>query len=182
MLFVVVITVVFVLISIYFFFRAEKLHRQLINQQRESSFTRKENKFLVDSVTLIAARGEDFAKLRLQQLKANAELSDNQQLLTHVSLITPLINNYSIILRECLKGKGRFKPASQKCFESQDKEAYKKFVALIVTSDKTLKRYWSSDNLSGFLFLVNGLFAVLDDIVSNTVKNNTLAKSNTLVT
>jgi hypothetical protein len=74
------------------------------------------------------------------------------------------------------------KSISQKCFESQDKAAYKKFVALIVTSDKKLKRYWSSDNLNGFLYLVDGLFTILDDIESNTAKNNALAKSNTLVT
>lgn len=182
MLFVLVITVVFVLISIYFFFRAEKLHKQLINQQRESSLTRKENKLLVDSITLIAARGEGFAKSRLEQLKANAKANENLELLKHVSLITPLINNYSTIFRECLKGKGRLKSISQKCFESQDKAAYKKFVALIVTSDKKLKRYWSSDNLNGFLYLVDGLFTILEDMGSNTAENNALAKSNTLVT
>jgi len=72
-------------------------------------------------------------------------------------LISPLINNYSIIFKECLKGKGRLKAICQKCFENQDSSAYKKFVALIVTSDKQLKRYWSSDNLNGFLFLVDAL-------------------------
>ena len=44
MLFVLVITVVFVLISIYFFFRAEKLHKQLINQQIELSYNQAEVK------------------------------------------------------------------------------------------------------------------------------------------
>ncbi len=180
MFFVLVITVVFVLISIYFFFRAEKLHRQLINQQRESLSTRKENKLLVESTALIATRGQEFAKARLQQLKANA--NNNEQLLLHIELITPLINNYSIIFRECLKGKGRLKAISQKCFENQGNSAYKKFVALIVTSDRKLKRYWSSDNLNGFLFLVEGLLNVEENIGSNINKNNGASQGNTLVT
>ncbi len=163
MFFVLVITLVFVLISIYFFFRAEKLQRKLITQQRESSSTRKENKMLVESMTLVATREQEFAKARLKRLKAYAKENEHEQLLIHTELITPLINNYSLIFRECLKGKGRLKAISQKCFENQDSSAYKKFVAMIVTSNKQLKRYWSSDNLNGFLFLVDALLTVEDD-------------------
>ncbi len=79
--------------------------------------------------------------------------------------------------RECLKGKGRLKMISQKCFENQDSSAYKKFVALIVTSDRQLKRYWSSNNLNGFLFLVDALLTLEDDHVSLSSKN----KKNTCI-
>lgn len=163
MLFVLVITILFIIISVYFFFRAEKLQRKLITQQRESLSTRKENKVLVDSMALVATREEEFAKARLQRLKAYAKEHDLEHLVMHTELISPLINNYSVIFRECLKGKGRFKAISQKCFENKDSAAYKKFVALIVTSDKKLKRYWSSDNLNGFLFLVDALLKTEDD-------------------
>ncbi|HCM48276.1 MAG TPA: hypothetical protein DIS98_12485 [Colwellia sp.] len=163
MFFVVVVTVVFVIISIYFFFRAENLQRQLISQQRESLLTLKENKLLVESITLVATREQEFSKAKLQRLKVYAKESFNEKIALHTELISPLINNYSIIFRECLKGKGRLKLVSQKCFENQDSSAYKKFVALIVTSDKKLKRYWSSDNLNGFLFLVDALLTMDDD-------------------
>jgi hypothetical protein len=163
MFFVLVITVVFVIISIYFFFRAEKLQRELISQQRESLGTRKENKLLVESITLVATREQEFSKAKLQRLKAYAKANNSEQLMLHTELISPLINNYSIIFRECLKGKGRLKAVSQKCFENQDSSAYKKFVALIVTSDKKLKRYWSSDNLNGFLLLVDALLTMDND-------------------
>ena len=86
-----------------------------------------------------------------------AKAEGNDTLMLHCELISPLINNYSIIFKECLKGKGRLKAISQKCFENKDSAAYKKFVALIVTGDKKLKRYWGSDNLNGFLFLVDAL-------------------------
>ncbi|PKG85406.1 hypothetical protein CXF85_07440 [Colwellia sp. 75C3] len=171
MFFVLVITVVFVFISIYFFFRAEKLQRQLISQQRESLATRKENKLLVESITLVATREQEFSKAKLQRLKAYAKANDDEQLLLHTELISPLINNYSIVFRECLKGKGRLKSVSQKCFANQDSSAYKKFVALIVTSDKKLKRYWSSDNLNGFLFLVDALLTIDEGNSSRPIKD-----------
>ncbi|MCP4989925.1 MAG: hypothetical protein GY928_28915 [Colwellia sp.] len=182
MIFILVIAAIFVAISIYFFFRAETLQRKIITQQRDSSATRKENKILVDSTTLIAMRGQEIAKARLQRLKAYSEASDNEQLLTHTELISPIINNYSIIFRECLKGKGRLKATSQKCFENQDSAAYKKFVALIVTADKQLKRYWSSDNLNGFLCLVEALLTIEGDN-SSAYKSasNCTSKKSTLI-
>ena len=175
MFFVSVITLVFVLTSIYFFFRAEKLQRKLITQQRDSSSTRKENKMLVETMTLVATREQEFAKERLKRLKIYAKSNELEQLLIHAELISPLINNYSIIFQECLKGKGRLKAISQKCFENQDSSAYKKFVAMLVTSNKELKRYWSSDNLNGFLFLVDALLTYEDqhDQVSTTGPKNT---------
>ncbi len=157
MFFVLAIALVFVVISVYFFFRVEKLQRKLITQQRESLTTRQENKLLVESMTLVATREQEFSKARLVRLKTYAQKNEHTQLLMHTELISPLINNYSIIFKECLKGKGRLKAICQKCFENQDSAAYKKFVALIVTSDKQLKRYWSSNNLNGFLFLVDAL-------------------------
>lgn len=178
MFFVSVITLVFVLTSIYFFFRAEKLQRKLITQQRESSSTRKENKMLVETMTLVATREQEFAKERLKRLKMYAKSNDHEQLLIHAELISPLINNYSIIFQECLKGKGRLKAISQKCFENQDASAYKKFVAMLVTSNKELKRYWSSDNLNGFLFLVDALLTYEEQheqVSTNGPKNTCLS-------
>jgi hypothetical protein len=174
MFFVLAIALVFVVISVYFFFRVEKLQRKLITQQREGLTTRQENKLLVESMTLVATREQEFAKARLVRLKTHAQKNDHAQLLMHTELISPLINNYSIIFKECLKGKGRLKPICQKCFENQDNSAYKKFVALIVTSDKQLKRYWSSDNLNGFLFLVDALltFEEMSANVPTTDKKN----------
>ena len=138
---------------------------------------------LVESMSVVATRGQEFAKARLQRLQVYAQSSDHEQLTKHVELISPLINNYSIIFRECLKGKGRLKVISRKCFENQDSLAYKNFVALIVTSDKRLKRYWSSDNLNGFLFLVDALLSIEND--SKQINNSisvSAPKDNTLIT
>jgi len=183
MFLVLAIAVVFVVISIYFFFRAEKLEKKILIQQRESLATRKENKMLAESSTLISTRGQEFAQARLQRLKDYAKETNHEQLSLHTELISPLINNYSMIFRECLKGKGRLKAASQKSFENQDSSAYKKFVALIVTSDKKLKRYWSSDNLNGFLFLVEALLTIEEGSELAKIPNNTsISKDNSLVT
>lgn len=157
MYFVLVITALFVLLCIYFFFSAEKLQRQVIIQRREGESTRKENKMLVDSMALISIRHEEFAKATLQKKISQAKLNANEPLLQQFELISPLINNYSLIFRECSKGKGRLKATVQKCFNNHDEKAFKQFVALLVTSDKRLKRYWSNNNLNGFLYLIDAL-------------------------
>ena len=160
MFFVLIVTVLFIFVSIYFFFRAEKLQRKIISQRREGEGVRRENKRLTDSMSLVSIREEEFSKARLQRIKAYAMATENKKLLTHAELISPLVNNYSMIFRECLKGKGRLKAICQKCFESHGLSSYKHFVAMIVTSDKRLKRYWTSDNLNGYLFLIDALLTI----------------------
>jgi hypothetical protein len=157
MYFVLAITALFIVLSIYFFFNAEKLQRKLISQQREGANTRKENKALSDHMALLSCRHEEFCKASLLRKASQAEKNSNEILIQHYELISPLINNYGLIFRECLKGKGRLKSTVKKCFNNHDDKAFKKFVALLVTSDKRLKRFWSSDNLNGFLFLVDAL-------------------------
>jgi|GEM_PF-624284 len=177
MYFILAITVLFVFLCIYFFFSAEKLQRKLIIQRREGENTRKENKMLVDSMALVSIRNEEFSKAALQKTIAKAKLSANEPLMQQLELISPLINNYSLIFRECLKGKGRLKAIVQKCFNNHDEKTFKQFVALIVTSDKRLKRYWSSNDLNGFLYLVDALLTLGTE--SNAEESNGQQESNT---
>jgi hypothetical protein len=160
MYFILAIAVLFVLLCIYFFFSAEKLQRQLIIQRREGESTRKENKTLVDFMALISNQHEEFSKAILQKKMTQAKLNDNEALLQQLELISPLINNYSLIFRECLKEKNGLKAITKKCFDNHSKEAFKQFVALLVTSDKRMKRYWSSNNLKGFMSLVDALLTL----------------------
>lgn len=108
-------------------------------------------------MALISSRHEEFSKKLLQVKLVQAKQNLNDSLVQHYELISPLINNYDLIFRECIKGKGRLKAVVQKCFNNHDDKAFKQFVALLVTSDKRLKRYWASNNLNGFLFLVDAL-------------------------
>lgn len=185
MFFVLLITAVFVAVSIYFFFRAEKLQRLLITQKRDSLIARKENKTFVEAMSVVSTRNQEFAISRLDRLKNFADTSQDKQLLSHLDLISPLIVNYSLIFRECLKGKGRLKPICQKCFENKEVSAYKKFVALMVTSNKKLKRFWATDNLNGFLFLVEALLSHEEQKIDLQLKNKSISqlpKSNKLLT
>ena len=168
MYFVLAITALFVILCIHFFFSAEKLQRKLLIQRREGENTRKENKALVDSMALISNRHEEFSRVILQKKIAQAKLSGDEALTQQFELISPLINNYNLIFRECQKGKGRLKAVVQKCFNNQNDKAFKQFVALLVTSDKRLKGYWSSNNLNGFLFLVDALLNL--DVEYNSAK------------
>ena len=151
------VTVIFIGISIYFYFRAEGLQRTLFNAKREFNSTQKENKSYVDSMALIAKRHEDFAKHRLAQIKAN-----QTEAIEILETITPLINNYSVIFRECLKGKGKLQAITKKCYESYDIDGFKRLVAYISKQEAHIKRMWSSNNLSGYISLIEALLLMAE--------------------
>lgn len=96
---------IFIGLSIYFYFRAERLQRDLFSAKKESSHAKKENKYYIDSMAIIAKRHEDFVKHRLQIIKGSEILE-----LETIEIITPLINNYAAIFIECSKGKGKLHP------------------------------------------------------------------------
>jgi hypothetical protein len=163
MAFVLTVTAIFIVISIYFFFRAERLQRQIILTKRESHATRKEIKTLLDTVALLAKRHETFAKKRLE-IMANDRSYEER-----VKQITPLINNYSSIFLECLKGKGRLKAIVQKCYCGVDDKAFKEFTRFLAQQEIPTKRFWASNNLNGFISLVEAF--LLEDIVNEERKS-----------
>jgi len=152
MIFVLSIAVLFIALSVYFYFRAEGLQRALSNAKKEFSSTQKENKLYMDSMALIAKRHEGFVKNRLQIIKENEILK-----LETIDIITPLINNYAAIFIECLKGNGKLQPIAKKCYESHGDESFKKLVAYVSKQDTSIKRMWSSNNLSGYISLIEAL-------------------------
>lgn len=151
MIFVLSVLAVFVAISIYFYFRAEKLQHQIILAKSESASLRKENKALVDSMALISNRYEHFYKSRLQALD---KIEEHEEM---INIISPLINNYGTIFSECLKGSGRLKGITQKCYNHTDAKAFQEFIIHIDKSEQQIKRMWTSNNLNGFISLVEAL-------------------------
>ncbi len=154
MSFVLSIMVIFVIVSIYFFFRAEKLQRELIIAKRERVAIDKENRNLNDAFAQIANRYQGFSKDRLQQLSQQDTPKINED---YLRKITPLINNYGIIFSECIKGKGRMQSIVKKCYNNEHDGAFKDFTLFIKSTDTQTKRMWSSNNLSGFISLVEAL-------------------------
>jgi len=171
MLAVLLITALFVALSIYFFFRAEKLQHTLLRLKRETANTSKENTTLTKSMALIASNHEEFAKSRLQQLLAN---NKEQRRSDNAELIKPLINNYVIIFGECLKGKGQLQTITKKCFDNQGTNDYKEFVNKIIKNDVKIKRLWASNNLIGFISLVEALLVKYNhvDASSPSIKDS----------
>jgi len=140
---------IFAVISIYFFFKAEGLQKQLLQVKKDSKNAKNENKKLADSMALMISRNEEFVKQRTQKVKD----SGSQE----VNVIAPLVNNYAVILREALQGKGRVKAITKKCYDNCTPEAFKVFTTYISKQDASVKRMWSSNNLSGYISLVEAL-------------------------
>lgn len=159
MLVLLLITALFVALSIYFFFRAEKLQNTLRLLKRDKGKTLKENTMLTESIALIAGNHEEFAKIRLQLLLAKNE---NHPHLDHVELIQPLINNYINIFNGCLKEKGRLHSITKECYDKQNTDEYKDYINKVIKNDEKLQRLWSSNNLIGFISLVEALLIKYD--------------------
>tara|TARA_R110000737_G_C14528311_1_gene476730 strand:- start:314 stop:790 length:477 start_codon:yes stop_codon:yes gene_type:complete len=152
MIFVLSIIAMFVAVSIYFFFKAEELQRELIVMKREISSTKKDNKAYVELMAIIAQRHEEIAKQRFVELRA--VLHEESEMF---EIIAPLINSYATIFNDSVRAKGKLKSSVEKVYEGSQKGSYKLFSNFIAQSDKDIKRAWSSNNINGFIILVEAL-------------------------
>lgn len=155
MIFVVSVIVIFIAISVFFFFRAENLQRELLVVKREIKLTKVENKSVVESMALMINRNEEFARKRLEKLKER--FSGNPEINMKLEMISPLINNYQAIASECLKGNGKLSKIVNQCYVAIEPEAYKNFTLFINKEGEAIKRLWLSNDLKGFISLVEML-------------------------
>ena len=155
MIFVLAVIAIFVAVSIYFFFKAENLQRDLILIKREISSTKKDNKAYIDLMAIIAQRYEDISKQRFVELRAL--LNEDAEML---NIIAPMINSYATIFNDCIRAKGKLQSSVEKVYEGAQKGSYKALIDFINQSDKNIKRAWSSNNINGFIVMIEGFLQV----------------------
>ena len=56
MVFALIVMAIFIIVSIYFYFRSERLQQDLVNLKRDTSQTRKDNKNLSDTIALVSRK------------------------------------------------------------------------------------------------------------------------------
>lgn len=156
MIFYFIVVAIFVGASIYFFFRAESLQRSLNKAKRDVSSAEKNHKVLQEALALVAKKNEESLKFRAGNIKSKQE--DNEALV----MIMPLIDNYAGIFIECLKGKGRLKGVSKKCFDAKHSKAFNEFIGFLSKQDKSLQRLWGNESLNGFVSLMEALVLKLE--------------------
>ena len=154
MLFALAIIGIFVAVSIYFFFRAEKLQRDLMMTRRDMAQLEKENRAWNDTMAVITTKYEEFAKRRMQLFQENVTAQDVAE---EIRLLVPLINNYATICRECQKGPGRLAKVVQKCYSNYQVDSFNTFTSYIDRQDVALKRLWKSNTLKGFVAMIDAL-------------------------
>lgn len=154
------ITVLFVLISVYFFFRAEKLQRALAVLNRETVKAQKENASLSKSLAFLGGNSEEFVKKRFQLLLDNTQ---SQQTINQLSLINPIINNYAFIFKACLMKKNMMQSTIKECFSLLEKDTYNNFITLIIKNDANLLRLWNSNNFMGYFSLVEAILIKFEE-------------------
>lgn len=155
MIFVLVVIAIFVAVSIYFFFKAEELQRTVMLKKKELSATKKENKNYLEMMAIIAQRYEKISVQRFIELRTalpeKAEKFD---------IIAPMINNYATIFNDSVRTKGKLQSSVKKVYESYQKGSYKLLSNYITQADKEVKSAWSSNNINGFIILVDALLQV----------------------
>ena len=177
MIAVLLITALFVFVSVYFFFRNEKLQRSLTVLNRESAKVQKENQVLSKSMSLMASNSETFTKNRLQLLIDRAICPN---MINELTLIKPLINNYSFIFKACLMKKGMLHTSTKKCFSVIEADAYKNFINTIIKKDHKMLRIWNNNNFIAFVSLVEALLvkyelALQDELNDESINGAKLA-------
>lgn len=161
MFIVVTLIAIFVLISIYLFFRAENLQSQLTKAKRDSKKIQKDNKNLFDSILMSANKNEEFAKFRLQEIKSQLDEKLTEELKEELEILTILTSNYSVIFKECLKGTP-FKAITESCFEAYAKGSFSNLANFISNQEAPLRRIWTNSNLQSLVSLTEALLLQLD--------------------
>lgn len=156
MFFALVVIAIFVAVSVYFYFRTENLQHDLVQQKRDTAQTRKDHKQLVETVTSIGSKQQEFFIFRYNKLIEEAQLK-SPTILSDLNRIAPLVNNYATIFHACVGDKEQLKPTAQSCFEKHKRGAYKDFLTYISGLDKHIARMWTSNNLIGFMSMVESL-------------------------
>lgn len=155
MIFVLAVIAIFIAVSIYLFFKVESLTRELSLMKKELFATKKENKSYVEVMAVIANRYEEASKQRFVTLR-NTLAEDVEKF----DIIAPMINNYAKIFNDSTRGKGQLQPSVQKVYDGYQKGSYKIFCNYVAQSDKAIKRAWSSNNINGFIILIEAILQV----------------------
>ncbi len=155
MIFVLAVIAIFIAVSIYLFFKVESLTRELSLMKKELFATKKENKNYVEMMAVIANRYEEASKQRFVTLR-NTSAEDVEKF----DIIAPMINNYAKIFNDSTRGKGQLQPSVQKVYDGYQKGSYKIFCNYVAQSDKAIKRAWSSNNINGFIILIEAILQV----------------------
>ncbi|MGJ8693066.1 MAG: hypothetical protein ACSHW0_11360 [Thalassotalea sp.] len=163
MFIVITLIVLFVLISIYLFFRAEGLQTQLNKAKRETKQIKKDNTALIESMLVSATKNEEFTRFRLNEIKSTIEEDRLTEALSdEIEILTLLTLHYSSIYRECLLGQVQLKTITKTCFDACAPGAFNNFTRYIATQEIGIKKMWASNNLQGFISLVEALLLQFD--------------------
>ena len=169
MIAVLLITVLFVALSVYFFFRAEKLQQTILSLKRERAKSQQENQVFSKSMALMAKKHEEFVKNRLQLLLDQTQPEQTQN---DLMLIKPLLHNYALIFKECLMKKGKMHSTTKQCFSKLEGSAYQDFISTIIKTDTKIQRLWNSNNFSGFVSLAEAILVKYERNLQNNLQNN----------
>lgn len=178
MIFLISILVIFLIASVYFFFRAESLQKRLLIEKKKTKQAEKDNQGFVDTMLMSSSKYQDFAVYRVKTIQDSAnKLSQMPEKLADDLNVSKLFfENYGKIFIDAMTGKTGPKRSCQESLIQVNKETYRLFIEMTNRQDKTIRRMWNSDNLAGFVSFSEALLLNLEKQV-NDAENNQLKEA-----
>jgi hypothetical protein len=168
MIIVVAIVALFVLISIFLYFRVENLQRDIMLAKKESHQARKEHQKIIEALVAVANKYQEFAIFRHKQLLLRAESTEQTENIAELQLISPLVNNYSHIFRECLSA-NKLQVVVKASYERANHGSFQEFESLIKQQDAALRKMWMSNNVTGYAALVEALLIKQTNLLAQII-------------
>lgn len=166
------------MVSIYYYFRSERLLHDLIAKKRESAQALRDNKQMLDTFAMLATKQEEFYLSRYSGLKKAAE-KKAPSVAKEMTILWPIINNYAAIYRGCAMSKEPLQGKVKACYESFSPGAFEDFKRFLSHKQKPIKNMWSSNNLIGFVSLIE---AVLMEFQADIARTRQTSGANEKVT
>lgn len=145
---------IFLFISIFMFYRAENLSREISKIKRDLTATSKEKDFFFEVMTNGATIQQSFLSKRYENLSAHYKKQGNANPLEP---LYPIISNYTTIFHECARKPNNIKGVVKNACEQAEKGSYKQLERLISQQEKHIKSLWNQAKFNGFVSLVEAL-------------------------
>ncbi len=167
------IAAILMLISIYFFYRAEHFKKEISAYRREAKMTKQECLSMANAVVLASTQHQDLLKKRLKKMQDTIGVEDepNPDLL----IMSYLISQYSNVYRELLKEDETIQLSYKKFFGDTGKRYYADLDEYMRESDASLRKMWSSKDHCVYILFIDMLLESQERKLDKTSKKKAIA-------
>jgi len=157
MLYIAGLLAVFVLLSVYLYYRGEYLQRDLKSAQRLTKQAQKEQQALLNVTLLAANKQQDLFKYRIDALYKL--VGENSKQADSLKAVMYMANQYANVYRELLKGQHNIKAVYKKSFGDTGNKYFTAVEDLLKQQEKSHRAMWQSKDPCVLMTLLEGMIS-----------------------